>query len=668
MRSFALEAFGGLTGRLIWLGLLNGLWLGLLGASACALIFRTAPRLSQRVRHAVLFVAMLFVAIGPVVVTTVQHVVGTLTTSNEPAETESQLVVIADLPSTEIHEAPTTSGVQQPQATRAHSWHLRIPEAALAHAVALALGIQPIVVPLWLLVVATLGIMLGLGVCGAHRLCRKADPASEVIQERARRLARRLRLRKVPRVVIHPSLAEPCLCGLYRPVILLPGPWIAAASPERLDAILAHELAHARRLDPLVNLVQRLVESWLFFHPAVHWLSRSLRRERELCTDALAVRLTRNPLALAEALESVARLRLHFRSPAGLPIAGTSLGGHRNSLLPRIQELIGMTPTRPRLPVWSFAALPAAGLLALIATAVGMADDGPSISTRPDSGPPGGSPQSDIRPTTDPKPGPPLRSIDHQTVLSDRQISFEVRYINGLDANSWRNRFDDRLKVIQQDADVTAWFIDDQCLGELLTVAQGDTAVNVLRAPKVTSFENAKATIFSRDKQYYVSGLEKFETSEGLAFKPIVKDVELGYRIDMTGSFLPDGTRLAVDLRDSSLLSMHNLVRVGRSRNGDVKYSYQVPTAIDRRFQVSCDVPEGSNLVISVGLDEQTGRVGGPAVLASGLLETVGLPSLKAGSITRERLVVIKPRKIILESEERPVSAADRLEPRPKKN
>jgi hypothetical protein len=112
-----------------------------------------------------------------------------------------------------------------------------------------------------------------------------------------------------------------------------------------------------------VNLAQRLVEVGMFFHPAVHWLSRSLRRERELCADALAVRLTGDPLALAEALQSVARLRLTSPKVAAV---GASLGGPSVSLLPRIQELIGMTPLRPRFPVWPFAALPAAGFLALL--------------------------------------------------------------------------------------------------------------------------------------------------------------------------------------------------------------------------------------------------------------------------------------------------------------
>ena len=152
----------------------------------------------------------------------------------------------------------------------------------------------------------------------------------------------------------------------------------------------------------------------LFFHPAVHWLSRSLRRERELCTDALAVRMTHDPLALAEALQSVARLRLHFRSPREMTIAGTSLGGQTVSLLPRIQELIGMTPTRPQRRIWPFAALPAAGIIALIATAAGLARDNP----------PSSSATTKARP-----PVSATRADSGKTAETERSIQYEVRSV-----------------------------------------------------------------------------------------------------------------------------------------------------------------------------------------------------------------------------------------------
>ena len=170
----------------------------------------------------------------------------------------------------------------------------------------------------WLLGVAVGGVILAAGGKALRRLLREAVPASERVQMRVHALALRLQMKSVPAVFIHRSIHDPCLFGVFRPTILLPACWLDACRADLLDSILAHELAHARRLDHVVNFVRRLVEMLLFFHPGVHWLSRSLRRHREFCADSLAVGLTGDPLALAGALESAALLRRGLaRVPAG---------------------------------------------------------------------------------------------------------------------------------------------------------------------------------------------------------------------------------------------------------------------------------------------------------------------------------------------------------------
>ncbi len=250
--------------------------------------------------------------------------------------------------------------------------------------------------------------------------------------------------------------------------MLIPDQWSRVATPQEVDAILAHELAHARRRDHLVNLAQRLVEVALFFHPAVHWLSRSLRREREHLADALAVRLTGDPLALAEALESIARLRLE--SPR-ISAAVASLGGPTTSLLPRIQELIGMTPSRPRLALWPFGALPAAGLFALLALSAGFAGDRPA---RPRvevaSGAATRSPEA-------PDPGRPM-------------IEYCVRFIDA-PAEPWRMLFLPRIKPLKQETEFNAWTLDDKAVADLLKHLQADTRSNCLSAPKVCADDGA---------------------------------------------------------------------------------------------------------------------------------------------------------------------------------
>ena len=89
-------------------------------------------------------------------------------------------------------------------------------------------------------------------------------------------------------------------------MILLPAAALAGWDPQQLEMVLLHELAHVRRYDNLVNLLQRIVESVLFFHPMVWIVSGWVRREREHCCDELVVARTRQPQAYAEMLVALA--------------------------------------------------------------------------------------------------------------------------------------------------------------------------------------------------------------------------------------------------------------------------------------------------------------------------------------------------------------------------
>ena len=113
---------------------------------------------------------------------------------------------------------------------------------------------------------------------------------------------------------------SPGVAGIRRPAILPPAA-ILALAPEQLETILAHELAHIRRCDYLVNVVQRLVEALLFYHPAVWWASARIRQERGLCCDDAAVLACGDTLRYARALaasECAAQNRL---SRPGQPMA-----------------------------------------------------------------------------------------------------------------------------------------------------------------------------------------------------------------------------------------------------------------------------------------------------------------------------------------------------------
>ncbi len=149
--------------------------------------------------------------------------------------------------------------------------------------------------------------------------------------------------------------------GWIRPVILVPAAALAGLDPTALEAVLAHELAHVRRHDYLVNLMQSMVEALFFYHPAAWWISRQIRTEREHCCDDAAVELCGDPILYARALERLEDLRHSLEPNPGLALAAN--GG---ILMNRIKRLI--LPNLPPSP------LGRAGLLSVLAvTALGAA-------------------------------------------------------------------------------------------------------------------------------------------------------------------------------------------------------------------------------------------------------------------------------------------------------
>jgi hypothetical protein len=310
-----------------------------------------------------------------------------------------------------------------------------------------------------------------------------------------------------------------------------------------------------------------------------------------------------------------------------------------------------MTPSRARAHVWPFAALPMAGLMALVVAASGLSQGRPAAGTTDKSPPPNATASAPLIP-------PRQSSIDAIVAVSpysDRQISYEVRYVR-LSTEPWRELLKDRLKLVQQEADVSAWIIDKKSLADLVKCAQSESFANDNPAPKITSFENVHVTIFDEYKQSYVSRVEKVETSRVKGFRPIIKEINVGWRLDVAGSFMPDGTNVSVDVRDSNLMAMHALTRKERFGDQEVVGTYQVPSMIEHRCRVACVVPDESSLIVSLGLQiNEKSNFAGVTEVASKLLGSMGFSVHKATSGTCERLVLITPRKIVLESEKQPV-------------
>jgi len=232
--------------------------------------------------------------------------------------------------------APATSSPAVRQLASTPIDHQRVTVAAPApgREFARAAGrMLPAVVTLWILGVVLFSLRLVRAWLGARRLVARGVSAPEQFQEAAFRLGEALGVRRLVRLLESSAVAVPAVIGFVRPVILLPASSMTGLTPAQLEMILAHELAHIRRHDFLVNLLQAVVETLLFYHPAVWWISRRVRTERENCCDDLAVAVCGNALQYARALTRLEELRAE-----GLSLAMSADGG---SLLERVRRIAG---------------------------------------------------------------------------------------------------------------------------------------------------------------------------------------------------------------------------------------------------------------------------------------------------------------------------------------
>jgi beta-lactamase regulating signal transducer with metallopeptidase domain len=237
----------------------------------------------------------------------------------------------------------------------------------------------------WVLAAWTAGVLFFSGRflrdwLSVRRLSRKnARPADRDRAAAVSQLALRLGIRRPVRLLESAAVAVPVAIGAIRPAILVPVSALTGLSPRELEALLAHELAHVRRHDYLVNLAQCLAETLLFYHPAVWWISGRIRAEREKCCDDLAVAATGDARAYARALVGLAELSM---DGGGLALAATGRG--QRGLLARITRLFPQTSQRRASAPWIVGAVAAGGLL-LFGAAAKLASDvvRPAASAKP---------------------------------------------------------------------------------------------------------------------------------------------------------------------------------------------------------------------------------------------------------------------------------------------
>jgi beta-lactamase regulating signal transducer with metallopeptidase domain len=357
--------------------LLHFIWQGALIGALAAVALAALRRSAADVRYVVATIALSLMLTLPIV-TAVQLWRGEALRSDIPRAAATSCAAGQPGCRESAIDAVTGGPASTPRAAAFAGGPQGAPAAAAGVAPLDGIRVEPwlpVLVLGWLCGVAVLTLRLMSGWLWVQRMkSHGAVPAGEGWQRIGARLSRRLHIGRRVRLLESTIVDVPTVIGWIKPVVLLPASALAGLSPEQLEAILAHELAHIRRHDYLVNLLQTLVETLLFYHPAVWWLSRRIRAERENCCDDLAVSLCGDPYTYAKALADLEELR----GATGRLVMAANGG----SLVARVRRLLGAPTHAGRAPGWLAGSATVLVMLGIVAGAAGTdAFQSPQAST-----------------------------------------------------------------------------------------------------------------------------------------------------------------------------------------------------------------------------------------------------------------------------------------------
>lgn len=319
MNGFDLPALGTLVATLGWT-LLHFLWQGAVVGVLFGLALAVTARASAPVRYRVALAALFVLAACPVVTF--------IWLSPE----------VAAMSGISVLNAPDATAMLLVAGSAASDWRALIDPWL------------PWAVLIWAAGVTFMTGRLLIEWREVRRLTRlDIEPLSPAWQQRVARLRATLGVQRAVAVLQSARVHVPLVVGWIKPVILVPMGAFVGLTPAHLELILMHELAHVRRNDYLINLLQVVVETLLFYHPVVRWVSRVLREERENCCDDLVVASSGDALGYARALTELAGAQ-------SLALQ-TSVGSDGGKLLSRIKRIVAVRePTRVATH-WSVGAL-----------------------------------------------------------------------------------------------------------------------------------------------------------------------------------------------------------------------------------------------------------------------------------------------------------------------
>ena len=197
----------------------------------------------------------------------------------------------------------------------------------------------PLITMVWLSFVIVLTLKLIIELYNVNRLPLQGCTTPDIsLQKRFNQLMNQVGLSQPVSLLLSHRTDVPMAIGWLKPVVLIPFSMVSGLTPQQLDMLLLHELAHIRRHDYLVNFFQTLVEITLFFHPSVRWVSKQMRNEREYCSDDIAVKHCGNSLAYAHTLADTASLCAKHRHHTIPNMAMAASGGDLKQRVVRLLE------------------------------------------------------------------------------------------------------------------------------------------------------------------------------------------------------------------------------------------------------------------------------------------------------------------------------------------
>ena len=324
------------------LSLLHSLWqgaiLGLVGVALTSRLRRSTPDV-RYTTYSLLLAAMFTVWLG-----TFCSLYGASVRTAALPQAQTGIIVLSAV------SAPSTAA-----ATPAALW-----------SVSRLQPLFPFLVALWAAGVCVLSLRHLGGLLMLRGMCRAAtDSCPQAWTDFAERIAREMGIRRKVLLRCSSRVDVPCAFGIFRSYILLPLGVMAGLTPQQAEALIAHELAHLARHDVLFNAIQVCMETVLFYHPAVRWLSMQVRVAREQRCDDLAIQFLGDRVVYARALFSLEEARAPIPRLA-LGAKGENSHMSNTHLVTRIQRVLGVSGPERRDP-WFKGAIAAGAIAAGLA-------------------------------------------------------------------------------------------------------------------------------------------------------------------------------------------------------------------------------------------------------------------------------------------------------------